>query len=62
MIHGLVDRPLILTMDDIMRFPSVSRIHFIECPANGGMEWRESPAQFTCRASIASSGTPDGQA
>ena len=29
-----------MTMDDIKRFPSVSRIHFIECPANGGMEWR----------------------
>ncbi|HET9616161.1 MAG TPA: molybdopterin-dependent oxidoreductase, partial [Pseudolabrys sp.] len=40
MIHGMVDRPLILTMDDIKRFPSVSRIHFLECPANGGMEWR----------------------
>lgn len=40
MIHGLVDRPLIFTMDDLMRFPSVSRIHFIECPANGGMEWK----------------------
>ena len=40
MIHGLVDRPLIFTMDDLMRFPSVSRIHFLECPANGGMEWR----------------------
>ena len=40
MIHGLVDRPLLLTMADIHRFPSESRIHFIECPANGGMEWR----------------------
>ncbi len=40
MIHGLVERPLILTMNDIVRFPPVSRIHFIECPANGGMEWR----------------------
>ena len=40
LIHGLVERPLILTMDDIVRFPSVSRIYFIECPANGGMEWR----------------------
>jgi sulfane dehydrogenase subunit SoxC len=40
MIHGLVERPLVLTMEDIQRFPSVSRIHFIECPANGGMEWR----------------------
>ncbi|HVG05569.1 MAG TPA: sulfite dehydrogenase [Burkholderiaceae bacterium] len=39
MIHGLVKRPLMLTMDDVMRFPSVSRVHFIECGANGGMEW-----------------------
>lgn len=40
MIHGLVERPIILTMEDLQRFPSVSQIHFIECPANGGMEWR----------------------
>ena len=40
LIHGMVDRPLLLTMKDIERFPSTSRIHFIECPANGGMEWR----------------------
>ena len=33
MIHGMVDRPLVLTMDDLKRFPSVSRIYFIECPA-----------------------------
>ncbi len=39
MIHGLVKRPLMLTMDELMRFPSVSRIHFIECGANSGMEW-----------------------
>ena len=38
-IHGLVERPLVLTMDDLKRFPSVSEIRFIECPANGGMEW-----------------------
>lgn len=40
MIHGLVENPLILTMDDLMRLPSESVIHFLECPANGGMEWR----------------------
>ena len=39
MIHGLVKSPLIYTMDDLMRLPSVSRIHFIECGANTGMEW-----------------------
>jgi sulfane dehydrogenase subunit SoxC len=40
MIHGLVKRPIVLSMDDLMRFPSVSMIRFLECPANGGMEWR----------------------
>ncbi len=39
MIHGLVANPRIYTMEDLMRFPSVSRIHFIECGANTGMEW-----------------------
>ncbi len=40
MIHGMVKRPLIFTMDELMNFPSESVIHFLECPANGGMEWR----------------------
>ena len=39
MIHGMVANPRIFTVDDVMRFPSVSRIHFIECGANTGMEW-----------------------
>jgi sulfane dehydrogenase subunit SoxC len=39
MIHGMVANPRIFTMDDLLRFPSVSRIHFIECGANTGMEW-----------------------
>jgi sulfane dehydrogenase subunit SoxC len=34
MLHGLVDKPLIFTMDDIRRFPSQSRIHFLECSGN----------------------------
>ncbi|GAB6079630.1 sulfite dehydrogenase [Hydrogenophilus thermoluteolus] len=39
MINGLVKTPMVFTMDDLMRLPSVSRIHFIECGANTGMEW-----------------------
>lgn len=39
MIHGLVKHPIILTMDDLMRFPSESQVRFIECAANGAMEW-----------------------
>jgi sulfane dehydrogenase subunit SoxC len=40
MIHGLVDKPLMLTLADLKRFPRVSRIYFLECAANSGMEWR----------------------
>jgi sulfane dehydrogenase subunit SoxC len=39
MINGLVKTAKVFTMDDLMRLPSVSRIHFIECGANTGMEW-----------------------
>ena len=39
MINGLVAQPRVYTMNDLMRLPSVSRIHFIECGANTGIEW-----------------------
>src|SRR5579862_1990866 len=44
MIHGLVDRPLIFTMEDLHRLPSVSRIHFLECAGNSGGELIGRPA------------------
>ncbi|MCA1297054.1 sulfite dehydrogenase [Stappia indica] len=40
MINGLVDKPLIFTLDDLKRFPRVNRLYFLECAANSGMEWR----------------------
>ncbi|RYF13989.1 MAG: sulfite dehydrogenase [Comamonadaceae bacterium] len=39
MLNGMVKTPRVFTMDEIMRLPSVSRFHFIECGANTGMEW-----------------------
>jgi sulfane dehydrogenase subunit SoxC len=39
MINGLVKTPMVFTMDEIMRLPSVSRFHFIECGANTAAEW-----------------------
>jgi len=39
MIDGLVDRPLVFTYEDLTRFPRRSRVAFLECAANGGMEW-----------------------
>jgi sulfane dehydrogenase subunit SoxC len=35
LVHGLVDRPMTFTMDDLKRLPAVTRTHFIECNANG---------------------------
>jgi sulfane dehydrogenase subunit SoxC len=37
MIHGMVDRPLIFTMDELKRFPYVTRVHFVECLGNRAM-------------------------
>jgi sulfane dehydrogenase subunit SoxC len=39
MLNGMVKTPKVFTVDEIMRLPSVSRFHFIECGANTGMEW-----------------------
>ncbi len=50
MINGLVDKPLVFTMEDIKRMPRVNKIYFLECAANSGMEWRGSQlngCQFT---------------
>ena len=50
MINGLVDTPLVFTLEDLKRFPRENRVHFLECAANSGMEWRGSQlngCQFT---------------
>lgn len=40
MINGLVEKPLVFTMEDLMRFPRKNQVNFLECAANSGMEWR----------------------
>jgi sulfane dehydrogenase subunit SoxC len=45
LLHGLVERPLRFSMDELRRLPSVSRIHFIECAGNAGREHRGNPGQ-----------------
>lgn len=36
LVHGLVERPMMFSLDDIKRFPQVTRIYFLECAGNGG--------------------------
>jgi sulfane dehydrogenase subunit SoxC len=45
-VHGLVDQPLIFTMSDLMRFPSVSRMYFLECSGNT-QGWTTGDANLT---------------
>ncbi len=34
LLHGMVDRPLTFTMEEIRRLPSISRVYYLECNAN----------------------------
>lgn len=45
-IHGMVKQPLVFTMDDLLRYPSVSRFYFHECSGNGLTDWLK-PASTT---------------
>lgn len=41
LVHGLVERPLLFTVEELKRFPAVSRLAFIECSGNTWDGWRE---------------------
>ena len=47
LVHGLVDRTMKFTVDDLRRLPSVSRMYFIECSGNGRAAYRNPNAQMT---------------
>ena len=40
MIHGLVEKPIVLTLDELKRYPRESRILVMECPSNSAAEWK----------------------
>ena len=43
LIHGMVKRPLIFTMDALMRYPMRSRVHFMECSGNSQLMYGPTP-------------------
>ena len=51
LVHGLVERPTLFTMDDLKRFPSVSVVHFLECSGNSFSEWTEASMGQTVQLS-----------
>jgi sulfane dehydrogenase subunit SoxC len=47
LVHGLVNRSMVFTLDDLKRFPSVSRVYFLECSGNGRNAYRDSKSEMT---------------
>jgi sulfane dehydrogenase subunit SoxC len=47
LVHGLVKRPLIFSMDALMRYPMISRIHFMECSGNSQLLYQPTPPNLT---------------
>lgn len=43
LIHGMVERPMKFSLDDLKRFPSRTQICFIECAGNGGAAYTTTP-------------------
>ncbi|MDH3441826.1 MAG: sulfite dehydrogenase [Gammaproteobacteria bacterium] len=44
-IHGLVERPLSFSLEALARYPTVSRINFLECSGNSGSQLAAEPLQ-----------------
>jgi sulfane dehydrogenase subunit SoxC len=47
-IHGMVDHPTVFTLADLQRFPSISRMLFLEC--GGNSSWAKQPDTATAQA------------
>lgn len=48
LIHGAVRRPLTFTVDALLRYPTVTRIQFLECAGNSGTNLSPQPPQAPC--------------
>ena len=49
-IHGLVKKPLMFTLDALERYPQVTRMAFIECGGNSAPMFSPQPIQATVQA------------
>jgi len=47
LVHGLVRRPLLFTVEALLRYPRVSRIHFLECAGNSAAMYNPTPPTLT---------------
>src|SRR5882762_9590472 len=51
LIHGLVKRPLVFTLEALARYPMETRIAFMECGGNAGALYQKEPTQLDVQAS-----------
>jgi len=49
LVHGLTDRPLSFSVDDLQRFPQVTRTYFMECSGNGRASYRAPMPEMTAQ-------------
>jgi sulfane dehydrogenase subunit SoxC len=49
-IHGLVKRPLVFTLDTLARYPMVSRVTFLECGGNSAPFFSKEPIEANVQA------------
>jgi sulfane dehydrogenase subunit SoxC len=47
LIHGMVKRPLVFTIEALLRYPMVSRVHFLECSGNSQVFYQPTPPNLT---------------
>ena len=46
-VHGLVDHSVRFSLDDLKRFPAVTRVHFVDCAGNGRAAYRTPKPDMT---------------
>jgi sulfane dehydrogenase subunit SoxC len=50
LLHGLVARPLMFTVESLLRYPMTTRTHFVECSGNSSRALVPQPAQVPAGA------------
>jgi sulfane dehydrogenase subunit SoxC len=49
-IHGMVSRPLVFTLESLSRYPLVTRMSFVECSGNSAPLFSNEPVQANAQA------------
>ncbi len=49
-INGLVKQPLVFSYEDLLKYPMVSKLYFLECSGNSGSLFGSNPAEGTAQS------------